>query len=100
MNNNIKQFYEALVQLINSCNLPIGTAYFILKDLTHELQQGYEQAAFAESKQKEQDHTQIIKVPQPQEGETLVVPKRDIKEEKEEKEEKEDGSSNTVTENL
>ena len=53
MNNNIKQFYEALVQLINSCNLPIGTAYFILKDLTRELQQGYEQAAFAESKQKE-----------------------------------------------
>lgn len=82
MNSNIKQFYDALVQLINNCGLPVGTAYFILKDLTNELQRGYEQAAADESNQTPKTHAKTIEVtPQVQE------------------EEKEDGS-NTVTENL
>lgn len=85
MNFAIKQFYEALIQLINNCGLPIGTAYFILKDLTNELEQGYEQAAKAETEQGSQQHTKKIEIQQPQE---------------ELKEEKENGSSNTVTENL
>lgn len=78
MNSNIKQFYDALVQLINNCGLPVGTAYFILKDLTNELQRGYEQAAADESNQTPKTHTKTIEV---------------------QEEEKEDGS-NTVTENL
>ena len=85
MNFAIKQFYEALIQLINNCGLPIGTAYFILKDLTNELEQGYEQAAKAETEQGSEQHTKEIEIQQPQE----VL-----------KEEKENGSSNTVTENL
>lgn len=85
MNFAIKQFYEALIQLINNCGLPIGTAYFILKDLTKELEQGYEQAAKAEAEQEPEQHTKKIEIQQPQE---------DLKEEKV------DGSSNTVTENL
>lgn len=85
MNFAIKQFYEALIQLINNCGLPIGTAYFILKDLTKELEQGYEQAAKAETEQEPQQHTKKIEIQQPQENL---------------KEEEENGSSNTVTENL
>lgn len=85
MNFAIKQFYEALIQLINNCGLPIGTAYFILKDLTKELEQGYEQAAKAETEQEPQQHTKKIEIQQPQENL---------------KEEEENGSSDTVTENL
>lgn len=85
MNFAIKQFYEALIQLINNCGLPIGTAYFILKDLTKELEQGYEQAAKAEAEQEPEQHTKKIEIQQPQENL---------------KEEEENGSSNTVTENL
>lgn len=87
MNFAIKQFYETLIQLINNCGLPIGTAYFILKDLTNELEQGYKQAAEAEINQKPEEHTQAVEVPETPLQEEL-------------KEEKEDGSSNTVTENL
>lgn len=84
MNFAIKQFYEALIQLINNCGLPVGTAYFILKDLTNELEHGYEQAAKAETEQEPEQHTKKVEIQQPQ---------------KNLEEEKEDGS-NTVTENL
>lgn len=98
MNNNIKKFYEALVQLINNCGLPIGTAYFVLKDLLNELQRGYEQAAEIESKEKSQQQTQTVEVsPQIQDEQNITVPAGNITEVKEIDD---NGQANTVTENL
>lgn len=42
MNNlAIQNFYKNIVNLVNNCNLPVGTAYFILKDVLHDLEQAY-----------------------------------------------------------
>lgn len=42
MNNlAIQEFYKNIINLVNNCNLPVGTAYFIVKDVLHDLEQAY-----------------------------------------------------------
>ena len=44
MNNAIKNTYDKLIDIINSCGLPVGVAYFIIKDISNQLYIGYEEA--------------------------------------------------------
>lgn len=49
MNYNIKTFHDNLIELINNCGLPIGTAYFVVKDCLSQLEIGYKIAANKEA---------------------------------------------------
>lgn len=41
INYLIEQFRETMVKEINNCNLPVGIAYLIIKDLYRELELEY-----------------------------------------------------------
>ena len=66
MNNlGIKIFQQNLYKLINTCGLPVGTAYFILKDATAELEKTFNECAYKESQQDlNKTETQTIEFPQ------------------------------------
>ena len=65
MNNlSIKQFYEQLLQLVNSCGLPVGTAYFVLKDVLNEVEKVYNNCLYKESHEDNvKEETQTIDLP-------------------------------------
>ncbi len=68
MNNaTIKYFHQQLMNLINNCGLPVGTAYFIVKDTLNELEKMYLEYAYKESRKDNiTEETQIFNVPEPQ----------------------------------
>lgn len=60
MNYQMEVFHEQLIQLINKSGLPIGTAYFIVKDCLNELEMGYRKAIFNEKTSPTEDTTEEI----------------------------------------
>lgn len=48
MNYQMEVFHQQMIDLINHSGLPIGTAYFIVKDCLNELEMGYRKAIFNE----------------------------------------------------
>lgn len=60
MNYQMEVFHEQLIQLINKSGLPIGTAYFIVKDCLNELEMGYRKAIFNEKNSPTEDTTEEI----------------------------------------
>jgi len=65
MNNiGIKIFQKKLYDLINSCGLPVGIAYFVLKDATNELEKTFNECAYKEScDDNKGTQTQTIEMP-------------------------------------
>lgn len=56
-----KQFEDALVQLINTCNLPIETAYYIVKNQVLELEILYNNILTSNIEQSIKDKDEQIK---------------------------------------
>lgn len=48
LNYNMLQFHDQLIKLINSCQLPVGAAYYIYKDVLKELEQTFQQCVEVE----------------------------------------------------
>ena len=70
MNNlTIKYFHEQLLQLVNSCGLPVGTAYFILKDVLREVEKVYNECLYKEAHEENNStETQTINLVQPEQN--------------------------------
>ena len=68
MNNlSIKYFHQQLIALINNSGLPVGTAYFIVKDILNELEKTYLDCAYKESQEDNiKEETQTIEIPEPE----------------------------------
>lgn len=49
INYNMLQFHDQLMDLINNCQLPIGTAYYVCKDVFGELERAFQQCVKAEA---------------------------------------------------
>lgn len=64
MNNlSIKYFHQQLIALINNSGLPVGTVYFIIKDILNELEKTYLNCAYRESQEDNtKEETQTIKI--------------------------------------
>lgn len=43
MNLNIEKFRDSLIQLVNNCNLPIGVAVYVFKDIHNLLMDQYDE---------------------------------------------------------
>ena len=66
MNNfYINRFYKKILEIINTSELPVGTAYFILKDILNELEKIYYQALENDKNAKEELKIQRVEIPQP-----------------------------------
>lgn len=66
MNNfYINRFYKKILEIINTSELPVGTAYFILKDILNELEKIYYQAVENDKNAKEELKIQKVEIPQP-----------------------------------
>ena len=67
MNNlSIKYFHQQLITLINNSGLPVGTAYFIVKDILNELEKTYLNCAYKESQEDNiKEESQTIEIPEP-----------------------------------
>lgn len=66
MNNfYINRFYKKILEIINTSELPVGTAYFILKDILNELEKIYYQAVENDKNAKEELKIQRVEIPQP-----------------------------------
>lgn len=48
MNFEMEIFHEQLIEIINKSGLPIGAAYYIVKDVLNELEIGYRKAIMNE----------------------------------------------------
>ena len=47
MNNlgiQAEQLRASMTELLNNCNLPVGLAYYIMKDVFHDLQKVYQES--------------------------------------------------------
>jgi len=65
MNNlSIKYFQQELYKVINNCGLPVGTAYFVLKDILNELEKTFNDCVYEESKNSQNTNTETINIPQ------------------------------------
>ena len=64
MNYQMEVFHEQLIQLINKSGLPIGTAYYIVKDCLNELEMGYRKAIFNEKNSPPEETTEEIPLSQ------------------------------------
>ena len=68
MNNaTIKYFHQELIKLINSCGLTVGTAYFVVRDVLHDLEKSYLDCAYRETQAENkttETHTFIVTDPQ------------------------------------
>lgn len=63
MNNYlINKFYKELIEVINHSSLPVGTAYFVLKDVLNEIQSLYNKAIIIDEKEQNIIKEQEIKV--------------------------------------
>ena len=63
MNNlAIQKFYKDIINLVNNCNLPVGTAYFIVKDVLHDLEQAYITVLKEEINEPDQQVTEEIEL--------------------------------------
>lgn len=60
INYQTELFYQNLVNLINNCNLPIGTAKFVLKDCLNLLENGYQQAVLEEQNNQNKQEEVVI----------------------------------------
>lgn len=60
MNYQMEIFHEQMIDLINKSGLPIGAAYFIVKDCLHELEMGYRKAIFNERNSKPETVEQTL----------------------------------------
>ena len=58
MNYQMEVFHQQMIDLINHSGLPIGTAYFIVKDCLNELEMGYRKAIFTEKDSKPETVTE------------------------------------------
>lgn len=43
INYNMLQFHDQLMDVINNCQLPVGTAYYVCKDVFSELERAFRQ---------------------------------------------------------
>ena len=53
INTLIEQFQNTLVQAVNECQLPIGVAYLVAKDVFSQLENGYQKALTQEKEMQE-----------------------------------------------
>lgn len=60
MNYQMEVFHQALIDLLNKSGLPIGAAYFIIKDVLHELEVGYFKSVKKEQESKPEETTEEI----------------------------------------
>lgn len=49
MNYNMIQLHDQLTELINNCQLPVGAAYYICKDVFSELERAFQQCIKSEA---------------------------------------------------
>ena len=63
MNNlAIQKFYKDIINLVNACGLPVGTAYFVVKDILHDLEQAYLTVLKEEINESDQEVTEEIEL--------------------------------------
>ena len=62
MNYQMEVFHQQLIDLLNNSGLPIGSAYYIMKDCLHELEVGYQQAILSEKDAPEDKVTENIPI--------------------------------------
>lgn len=56
MNKQINITYESLINILNNSGLPVGIAYFLMKDLTNQLYEEYQKSLSYEKEiQKSED---------------------------------------------
>jgi hypothetical protein len=72
MNYQMEIFHEQLIQLINKSGLPIGTAYYIVKDALNELEVGYRKAIYNESNSSSETTTEEIPLSEETDDETTI----------------------------
>ena len=60
MNYQMEVFHEQLVEIVNRSGLPIGTAYYIVKDVLNELEVGYRKAIFNEKNSSTETVTEEV----------------------------------------
>ena len=60
MNYQMEVFHQTMIDTINKSGLPIGTAYFIVKDCLNELEVGYRKAIFEERNSSPETVTEEI----------------------------------------
>lgn len=52
INYSIESFRKEIYDIINNCQLPIGTVYFIFKDIFGDISQAYQAAVNQEAQAK------------------------------------------------
>lgn len=55
MNNKIEALHQNLISLLNDCELPIGVAFYIYKDVLSELDKLYANAIQQEQKEEKKE---------------------------------------------
>ena len=60
MNQQISNTYEMLVNILNNSNLPVGVAYFLMKDLTNQLYEEYQRSLTYEKKTQISEYVNLI----------------------------------------
>lgn len=60
---NIENFKEQLINLVNNCNLTIGTALYIVKDIHNSLYNAYLEELRKESHQLGESEVETLDVP-------------------------------------
>jgi len=81
MNNiAIKDFYDKMLYLINNCGLPVGAAYFVIKDLLNEVEKAY---YYSVEKDKEdlKTHQQDINIQNNEQFMNIPIPKEETENE-------------------
>ena len=63
MNNYmIDAFYKKLVKDINECGLPVGVAFFVMKDCLNQIETGYKLAINEENPANNQSEEQVVTI--------------------------------------
>ena len=62
MNLQIEVFHEQLIKLINECGLPIGAAYYVVKDCLNDLSVVYNKVILEENQESAEDVVEEIPV--------------------------------------
>ena len=60
--NQIEKYRENLVYLTNSSGLTVGTAYYVLKDVLHELYLVYMQQKDTEDEYQDEEYQETIDI--------------------------------------
>ncbi len=73
MNYQMEVFHEQLIQIVNKSGLPIGTAYYIVKDVLNELEVGYRKAIFNEKNSSTETATEEVPLTVKQEDDEVMA---------------------------